>query len=299
MKHLPFIALVLAACGPSVGGNPVDAKPGSADAQTDAFNGPDANLTDGPIVEVSKVYAHSGKVLYRIDTTTAQPTPIMIGTFTDAPASTMPIGSSSMTDIAVDKSGNMTGCTLKKIFTIDPATAQVTYLAALPTGAPTITSLSNVPVDLSDPTKGEILVAADQDGNILKIDPTNGATTTVGSYGMSGGKVIRSSGDIVAVYGEGIFATVNVGDTLTDHDFLAKIDPVTWNATIVGPELGYDKVFGLAYWRTKLYGFVDVGAGQGAILEIDPQTGTATALPAGTIEWFGAGVTTVAPIVVN
>ncbi|MCE9576329.1 MAG: hypothetical protein K8W52_24490 [Deltaproteobacteria bacterium] len=293
MKHLPFFALVLAACGPSVGAS-VDAKPGTADAATDAPVGPDANLTDAPLTEVSKVYAHSGKQLYRIDTTTAQPTPVLIGTFTDSGPD---LGTASITDIAVDKAGKMTGCTLKKIFTIDPATAAVTFVAALPSGTPNITSLSYVPVDLNDPNSAEILVAVDTDGNVLKIEGTT--ITTVGSYGMSNGEVIGSSGDIVAVRGEGIFATVDIGTTLTNNDYLAKIDPTTWNATIVGTDLGVSKVFGLGYWRTKLYGFVDVGTGAGQILEIDPKTGAVTPGATGTIEWFGAGVTTDAPIVVN
>lgn len=301
MKLLPLFALVLAACGPSVTGTPADAKPGDVDARIDAFS-VDANTTDAPLVEESKVYAHSGKQLYRIDTTTASPTPILIGTFTDSGTE---LGASSITDIAVDKDGQMTGCTLKKIFTIDPTNAKVTFLAALPMGSPTITSLSYVPIDLTDPTKGEILVAADSDGNVLKIDPGTGATSPLGSYGMSGADVIRSSGDIVAVYGEGIFATVTLGTDFAANDYLAKIDPVTWNATLVGAQFSVDKVFGLAYWRTKLYGFVDIPAGTstpaaGKIIEIDPKTGTvAPTVTEGTIEWFGAGVTTVAPIVVN
>lgn len=79
----------------------------------------------------------------------------------------------------------------------------------------------------------------------------------------------------------------------------AKIDPATWQATIIGSDLGHDKLFGLGYWGGTLYGLIDLGANSGSIIAIDPATAAVTPVNTGPIEWFGAGVTTDAPIVVN
>lgn len=283
MNRFVLLSLALAAC--------------SSGAKT---GGPDAPSSDTPVVAdagpdgpgtLSLVYAHSGKELYRLDTRTNAT--VDIGPFGAA------LGTASMTDIAVDKNNKMTGVSLSKIWTIDDATGTATLLGPFASGTPNITSLSYVPKDLNDPNSAEILVAAGTNGDVLQIDPTNGNTTKVGNYGMSNGKQVVSSGDIVAVRGAGIYATVNVGPNLGDNDYLAKLDPVTWNATIIGSDLGHDKIFGLGYWGGTLYGFVDLGANAGSIIAIDPSTATVTPTASGSIEWFGAGVTTDAPIVVN
>jgi hypothetical protein len=241
---------------------------------------------------MSKVYCHSGKELYRLDTRTLATADI--GPFGAA------LGTASVTDIAVDKNDQMTGVSLNKVWHIDTTTGTATLLAPLASGTPNLTSLSFVPTDLSDPNSAEILVASGTNGDVLQIDPQTGATTLLGNYGTTSNKdQIISSGDIVAVRGAGIFATVNVGPTLTDNDYLAQIDPTTWNATIIGTDLGADKIFGLGYWGGKLYGFVDKGTAMGSIIAIDPGTGAVTPVADGNIEWFGAGVTTDAPIVVN
>jgi hypothetical protein len=108
---------------------------------------------------------------------------------------------------------------------------------------------------------------------------------------------VISSGDIVYVRGFGTVATVDVGAT-TGQDYLAVIDPMNgWAATVVGAGTGFDKIFGVAFWGGQLYGFADGGAGAGSFLRLDRQTGAGTLLQAGTIRWFGAGVTTSAPII--
>jgi hypothetical protein len=144
-----------------------------------------------------------------------------------------------------------------------------------------------------------VLISANDAGAVYRID-ISGTTATavaVGSYGMRGADVIGSSGDIVSVRGFGTVATVNVGAGL---DYLARLDPANgWRATVIGTGTGYDKIFGLACWEGKLYGFVDDGfeAGTGAVIDIAPQTGGATLVGPGNVRWFGAGVTTVAPLI--
>ena len=239
--------------------------------------------------DFSRVYAHSGPSLYRLDTTDLAA--VEIGAFTN-------LGGQSMTDIAIDKDDRMLGITLDKVFEIDEATGESTLLAAVSAGTPNLTSLSFVPVDLNDPSSAESLVAAAADGTVYEIDVDSGATTVIGSYGTAAEGVIRSSGDIVAVHGVGIFATVTLGDAPTSRDYLAQIDSETWAATVLPTQTNYDKIFGIGYWRGHIYGFVDLGAGSGgAIIELDSETGASTLIDQGEIRWFGAGVTTDAPII--
>jgi hypothetical protein len=242
------------------------------------------------VPDYSKVYAHSGTVLYRLDTTTLQP--VMVGAFTN-------LGTQSITDIAIDKNDTMVGITLDRIFSIDEATGAATLLTELADGSPNLTSLSFVPTDLTNSNSEEILVAAASDGTVYEINPDTGATTNLGSYGMTDGDdAIKSSGDIVAVHGLGIYATVTIGGDFTAPDYLAVIDPETWTATPLSVQTTYDKIFGIAFWRDTIYGFVDLGDGEGgAIVSFDPYTGAATPVNTGDIRWYGAGVTTDAPVV--
>ena len=280
-----LIPVLLAACSSGTKSGP-DA-PGGGDASTDA-----PPLVDA--MDESLVYAHSGNHLYRIDTRTNAS--VDIGPITG-------VGTQSITDIAVDKDGKMVGITLDKLYSIDVHTGAAVLIKDLTAAAKSqnFTSLSYVPVDFNDPQSAEKLVAASTQGAVYEINPTTGDATQLGTY-STGTPTIGSSGDIVAVRGLGILATVNVGGTLTDPDYLATVDPTTWKATPLAQSTGYDRIFGLAYWKGAVYGFVDDAAmpsSQGSLISIDPKTGAATKLKDDPIGWYGAGVTTNAPVIVN
>ena len=264
-------------------------------------NGTDAGAdgavnADTPIVsdamDDSLVYAHSGNHLYRIDTRTNAA--VDIGPFTGT-------GTQSITDIAVDKDGKMVGITLDKLYSIDTSTGAATLIKSLSSTAQNFTSLSYVPTNFSDPNSAEILVAASTQGDVYQFDPATGNATKLGNYGMTGGGAqIGSSGDIVAVRGLGILATVNVGTTLTDPDYLATIDPTSWKATPLAQTTGFDRIFGLAFWGGTVYGFVDDASApstKGSMITIDHTTGAGTKLSDSAIGWYGAGVTTNAPLI--
>ncbi len=277
-----------AACGP--GPRPAaDAGPDSPDAEPDI----DASIEpDGNFLLDSTVYAHGNGNLYSINTDTFEPELIAAITGLDT---------SSLTDLAVDKDGNAVGITLSKLFSIDLETGAATLLRDNigDDQGDGFTSLSYVPLDLNDPTSAERLVAANVDGNVFEIDPLTGDSTLLGNYGGSGPTQIRSSGDIVAIRGLGVFASVTIGDDLADPDYFAEINPTTWAATTVGAGTGFDRIFGLGYWGGTFFGFVDGGpdAGTGRIVEIDATTGVATSRDLGDVRWYGAGVTTNAPII--
>lgn len=280
MRALPawFAVGALAACGPA-----------PRDTSTDAASHPDAGGPDGTIAEVSRVYAHSGAMLYRLDSETLVASPV-------GPMSG--IGTQNLLDLAVDKNDVLVGITRDKLFSLSATNGGATLIRDLESSAQDLTSLSFVPEDLDDQASADILVSANDQGTVFRIDPMTGTATQIGSYGSTANGVVRSSGDLFGVRGFGIFATVDVGNDT--EDYLARIDPNDgWKATPIGAGTGYDKIFGLGYWDGKIYGFVDNGfeVGGGKMIEINPASGAATMIGAGDVRWFGAGVATDAPLI--
>jgi hypothetical protein len=281
--YLPVMTLV--ACGPNNrDGNQPDASSPDAPASHDGSNSESS----------SKVYAHSGSTLFRIDTQNLGT--VQIGAMTG-------LGTQSLTDLAIDKDDHMVGVTLDKLYSIEPTTGAVTLIKDLSSTTHNPTSLSFVPADLNDPASADILVTADGAGDVYQIDPVTGAATKLGSYGtVTQGKVV-SSGDLIGVRGLGIYATVDINPSGTPdpnaNDYLARIDPTTWTATPIGTTgTGFNNIFGLGFWAGKIYGFVDDKTTHvGRIIEIDPNTGAGHEILSGAQEWYGAGVTTDAPII--
>jgi hypothetical protein len=284
MRRISLVlSLGLAACGR---GMPADSP--DAGVEVDADNGPDGQ----PNVQ-SEVYGHSRTVLYRIDANNLDV--IEIGSFGAA------LGNQGMTDIAVDKNDRMIGVTLDKIFEVNPETGAATHLADFD-GTGNLTSLSFVPVDPDDPDSAERLVTVGDAGNVYEISleaPTLGEATLLGNFGMNGADQIVSSGDMVSVRGLGTFATVNITDNFDDPDYLAQIDTTTWEATPLANATCCDQIFGLGYWGGTFFGFVDNATtpASGRFVTIDPDTGESTPATNQNFAWWGAGVTTKAPIV--
>lgn len=293
MRILPLFVALTCACGPAT-----RQTPGDDDAGGGGGGGTDANNSDsGNQTGPSLVYAHTGSALYRVDSTTLST--VYIGPISG-------IGTQSLTDLAVDKSQNMVGITLDKVFALAlPASGSGTVTATplgsgnLPSAVNGATSLSYIPTS-SDPNSDDILVTADDKGMVYEINPTTGSASNLGAYGSAanGGKII-SSGDLIgerglgAGGGVGIYATVNVGSAA--NDYLASIDPATWKATPLPSDTGFKQIFGLGFWGGTVYGFTS----EGQMITIDTATGVGTLVPNGTssLRWYGAGVTTDAPII--
>ncbi len=268
------VSLLLAACGPTNGmngggngdggssGGGADANPNSADARP-------------PVLQAS-VYAHSSSTLYKVDPNTLAVT--MVAPFG------WPSGSDTMTDIAIDKDGNMVGVSFTNVYAVDKDTAACRLLAPLQSGLQ-FNGLSFVPGIGPDPNGPERLVGATTTGEVYQIDPNTGASTQVGAYGGNYG----SSGDIVSVRGFGTVATVTNGGST---DILARLDPTTFAATPIG-DTGYTQIWGVGFWENKVFGFTDT---QKFVL-IDTNTGAATEVDTANVTWWGAAVTTSAPVV--
>jgi hypothetical protein len=289
LGHGLVAAALLAACGPDPAALipdaseecPCDAPPSPPDAAPVADVGPIPDA--GPEPFFGRVYAHSASELYEVDPDTLDVTLVAPFSFPGVPFA------ESITDIALDKDANMVGISYTEVYAIDKTTAVCTHLASL--GGAQYNGLSFVPADEIDPTGAEILVGASLSGEISQIDPLTGAHTVIGTYG--GGW--QSSGDIVSVRGFGTVATVNMGEGTVDR--LARIDLFAGGtATPIdtsGNGTGYTVIFGLGFWRGQVFGFTE---NQQFVL-IDPTTGVASLVEMSAPYWWGAGVTTEAPII--
>jgi hypothetical protein len=274
MRAVLLLALV-AACGPAatIGD---DDDTGGADAAPGAGPDADPNRPDAaPAAENAAVYAHSSGALYRVDPDDLEVT--LVGNFG------WPNGSDSMTDIAIDRDGNMVGVSFDSVYAIDKDTAAATYLAPLQGQFNGLSFVAAGP----DPND-EILVGAALSGAVYQIDPMNGNSTMLGNYG--GG--LGSSGDLVYVRGFGTVATVTDG---VGNDKLARIDPGNgWSAELIGTgDTGATSIWGLGFWKNQVYGFTDTRQ----FLLIDTVTGLGTPIETSSVNWWGAAVTTSAPIV--
>lgn len=235
---------------------------------------------DGGSFDDVQVWAHSPRELYRFDPRTEDVT--LIGTFLDSEGAP----SEAMTDLAVDGFGNLYTCSFTRLYRVDPTTARVTEIGALGVDDEVrFNALSFVPAGLLDDSS-EVLVAANAEGDLYRVDALTGVATRLGSFSEGYG----TSGDLVSVLGAGTFATVFREDL--DRDALARIDLRTGEVTIVG-STGTSRLFGLGYWRGRLYGFNSLGW----LYEIDVETGSARlrSSDTGADGFFGAGVTTNAP----
>src|SRR5262249_51081100 len=118
------------------------------------------------------------------------------------------------------------------------------------------------------------------------LESHTGASTAIGNYG--GG--LTSSGDVVSVSGFGTVATVKT--TTGQGDYLATVDTLSGKAKTVGAT-GIGDIWGLAFWKDKIFGFTNTNQ----FVLIDPKTGNAQVVQTGNVAWWGAGVTTLAPVV--
>ncbi len=268
-------ALLLGACADD--SFTPDPEAGQAEAGSEA-GWPDTWISDqfvppdGFIIGKEVVYAHTAEKLFKIDPQTLQVTEI--GAFAEAGASESP----RVTDLALDKRGNMIAVTKKNVYSVDVKTAACTKLS---TAKAHYVGLSYV-VDNESVDKREYLMGLGKDGTVYEIDPKTGDSKTVGSLGkdpIAQDENLRAAGDIVSVRGFKTLVTVerprSLPSNYTDSDWLAEINELTGEATLID-KIGYKGVWGLGFWKhegkNKVFGFTN----KGEFLLIDTQTGKGT-----------------------
>ncbi|MBX3251566.1 MAG: hypothetical protein KF901_30585 [Myxococcales bacterium] len=288
MRALLLSMLLLVSLGCGGDDRRPAARPDSS-VSPDAASADDAGAVDATIrppfdagdgLDDVQVWAHSPRELYRFDPRTNEVS--FVGRFVDAAGAP----ADDMTDLAVDGFGNLYTCSFTDLYRVDPSTAVVTRVGSLGDGAfARFNALTFAPAGELDPSS-EVLIAANAEGDFYRVDPTTGASASIGQFSDGFG----SSGDIVSVLGAGTFVTAFREDLTSD--WLIRVDLRTGVATPVGAT-GTTRLFGLAYWRNRLYGFNSLGW----LYVIDVDTGRATRVTGdtGASTFFGAGVTTNAP----
>jgi len=242
----------------------------------------DVRPADGDTPGTVLVYAHSDDTLYTVDPTTRMVQ--RIGMFQFPTDGNM----HSMTDLAVDAMGRITGVTEDALYTIDPLSARCTLIRALPVADRRVfVGLTWLPAGVLD-AGAEVLLGGATDGSLWRINATTGQTARVGALPTGWG----ISGDLVSIRGAATYATVrrttgtSTTDTLVTLTFGSSVQMRT-----IG-EVGFRSLYGLGYWRQTLYGFTRAGE----LISIAASTGRGTRVSMPAMQFSGAGVTTVASI---
>jgi hypothetical protein len=301
---------LLAACGSAVtdpGGLQVtparDAGKSKGDAADPVVVDPpaDGSVVVDPPGGPGRVYAHTTDTLYLYEPVSG--TLKKLGAFTFDKAGT----ESAIIDIAVDRTGNMYATTFSNFFSIDTSTAKCTWIATTDPLVDFPNSLSFVPAGTVDPGKETLVGYASNGDNVavtyVKIDTTTGLMTTLGDMNATvTGPQYRSSGDIISLIQDGnrTYATVKlqVDGGASGTDLLAEVDPADGHLKRIIGDTKQTNLFGFGYWAGKGYGFSDTGR----IVQIDMNSGnsvvllTLTSDAGAALPWYGAGVTTQAPI---
>jgi hypothetical protein len=294
---------VVLACSAGGGDGPT-ATPGTGGSGAGSILPEDGGAgTDGTIaldafeestVVEGEVYAHSADTLYKLEPISK--TVSVVAKFSCVDFDTS--GGNGMWDIALDKVGNMFG-TLQSGFSsgavvqINKATAECTILSQ---GTSFPNSLTFVPAGTVDPNE-EVLVGYNVD-EYLRIDKQTGAKQTIGGLNPNSlNKTFESSGDIVSIIGDKTYLTAKDTNSF-GNDLILEVDPVNGKALKVIGDTGFSDIWGLGYWGGIAYGFNSPGK----LIQIDLTTGKGTNIPIanipGKLSFYGAGVTTSAPVVV-
>ncbi|MBL9102028.1 MAG: thrombospondin type 3 repeat-containing protein [Myxococcales bacterium] len=242
-------------------------------------NGDDVFPNDGTkpgVVTPFKIYAHSSGNLHTVD----------VATYAVAPVGAFQYESHSgqMTDVAIDRSGQLFGVTFNDAFVCNPTTAFCYWLGSLPNS---YNGLTWVPAGTVLPDK-DALIGITTGGQWYHLKLMNGMINAVqlGQYGNG----LTSSGDSFSIEGVGTFAAVNKGGA--PGTVIISVDPKTGASTGELATLnGYFSVYGLAGWEGLILAFDS----SGQMIKVDPVTKVVTPLGNKGVSWWGAGVGTVLP----
>jgi hypothetical protein len=318
MRFTWIFTATLVACGAT--GHGFD-DGGTGDAAVDSpFNKGDSGFGDSSTNDSggggkTLLYAHSNTTLYQLDPQNLQASVVTIGDFDCIGGSGQP---TSMTDVAVDKSGNVYAVSQVAAYplTINGSNVHCAATWKLPT-ANVFYGLTFAPENTVN--AAETLVAADSGGKIWSID-SQGNTVGLGNFGKdTKNNVYELSGDIVFLANNGTpvgFATVRTcpNGTCATVDTLVEIDVTKLkannttsvvksvrgvlhqgsNCTNTQTAPSYGKMYGIAAFQDQVYGFSH-DTGIVAINNVDASV-CLVSVPNG-ILWSGAGVTTVAPVI--
>ncbi len=317
-----FLGCFAIGCGASgkpfvpddAGGDDASSQPDSPFLGQDggpAFDGATTDAGGGKAL----LYAHTNTTLYQLDPQDLTAPLQTVGDF-DCIGGTGQ--ATSMTDLAVDKNGNLFAVSQIAAYPLQ-IQGNVVHCSAtwkLPSGS-AFYGLTFAPENTVN--AAETLVAADSKGNVYSID-SQGNVLSLGNFGKdSKNNAYELSGDIVFLANNGTpvgFATVRTcpNGTCATSDTLVEIDMSKLKAGNVGSVVksvrgvlhqgtscqnaaqppSYGKMYGIAAYEDQVYGFSH-DTGIVAINNVDASV-CLVSVPSG-ISFSGAGVTTVAPVI--
>jgi hypothetical protein len=247
---------------------------------------------DGPDISSVLIYAHSADTLYSFSPYTLTVTEI--GVFELPDGSEAPL----MFDLAVNEAGDLYTSSDTSLYRCNPTTAVVTLVGefGLAEGEE-LYALTFLPEGVLRSDR-EAMIGATNAGAYYEVNVATAAATYLGQYPDGW----LSSGDIVSIVGLGTYATLKRYDYPTS-DVLAEMTfrgDGSVSARVIGSIVHpggeqFRELFGLGYWGRSLYGF----SNSGQLVEIDRNTGEGTLVTTatGTDQFWGAGVTTIAPVI--
>ncbi len=290
MLRLSFVVMSLVACaagsddnaggGPSTGGSSSEggAAPGGAGQGGGTGGGfSSGGGNTGGFAGTPEVFGHSKSTLYKLNPETKDVG--VVGPFS---------GCTNIIDLAIDEDSNIYVTTQDGgLYTVDENTAACTLVAS----GSYPNSLSFVPAGTLDPNE-EALVGF-LDDQYVRIDKSSGEVLPVGSPWNNG---FISSGDIVSVKNGPTYLTIKDAnpDDGVCGDCLVEINPGTGVIIKNYHSVGYEKVFGAAFWAGSIYGFTNAGEIFEITIENNQLTTSQIATPQG-LSFWGAGSTTSAP----
>jgi hypothetical protein len=285
-----LLALVLVSCAaggagtgggdPTAGGGGSGAGPaaGGAGAGGDGGGFTSGGGGEGGFQGTPEVFGHSRTTIYKLNPESKAVG--VVGPF---------VGCTNIEDIALDAQSNLFGTSDEGLFEIDKVTGDCTMVAA----GEYPNSLSFVPAGTLDPDE-EALVGY-LDDQYVRIDIDSGNILTIGAPWNND---LVSSGDIVSVKDGPTYLTVkdapNAPPACQDEDCLVEINPASGVIIEEFGPLGFDRVFGTAFWAGSVYGFTNDGELFEIVIENGSLTTTPIQLPDG-LSFWGAGSTTSAP----
>lgn len=322
------LTTVVAACSddsrtssdsPFVAAAPTEPAPDAAPSGTFAADKVDAGGDDGGPAPKTVFYANTDTTLYQLDPDDLLKPMVKIGDFDCVGPSA---ATTVMTDIAVDKTGKVYGVSPSAAWPLEIKNGSVHCEAKWPLAYGThFNGLTFAPENTVE--ADEVLVGGNATGQLYRIDKGTGAATQIGTLGTDPvtGLPWTVSGDMVFLANSGNpvgFATVRTCSSppsgCTTKDTLLEIDVkalkpgtqsvaksvrgvVNRGATCSNTASpgSFGSMFGIVAYQDKVYGF----SRHGDFIQIDNNVGAGCLVwsRAPEIQFAGAGITTVAPVI--
>ncbi len=204
------------------------------------------------------LYANTTGELFEVDPASGEIT--SLGRFAD---DGRPVD--GMVDIAIDMEGRLYGGTFDALWRIDPETAALTKVCDIDVAM----------YALAFTSEGDLVAGAGHDVQVIDVDGCGVRTLLRDSE-------YETSGDLVGLPDGWLYWSVRGGRGEADR--LVRVDPRSGRAEYVG-EIGFGKLFGMAYSDGQLFGF----SSEGRTVRIDPDTAGGFLLAYDERrEWWGA-----------